>query len=133
MTRALPLLALAACTLTHPLDKYGAGEPVDAAPEPESDAAEASVDDAGCVGDPVILEPTPNATVGESIHLRVSAPSCIATMIAYLNSKDVIHQSGHAIDTTVAVPIGTSTLNVNGWAGTAKAHTSPIITIVRKN
>jgi hypothetical protein len=140
-------LALGACTLTHPLDKYGSGGP-DGAPEPSDaglleradagspDAAvpkDATVDEAGCAGDPTILEPTDGQEVGAAIHLRVDAPSCIRTMIVYLNYAEVLRVSGHTIDQWVPVPIGANKLNVNGWAGTATAHPSPIIAFNRKN
>jgi len=121
---------LAGCTLTHPLDKYGAGGPDALAPAAEPDA---TIDDAGCVGDPQILEPTPGQDVGPAIHLRVDAPLCITTMIAYVNGTQVLKVNAHAIDQWVPVPVGTDVLNVNGWAGTATAHTSPQITFTRRN
>ncbi|HEY8074133.1 MAG TPA: hypothetical protein VIF62_08490 [Labilithrix sp.] len=139
MGRTFVLAALlAGCTATHPLDSYSSeygkdGAP-DAAPADDSGApaaADADVDDAGCAGDPTILEPLPNATVGATMHLRVSAPTCIATMIVYLDYKDVLHIDGNAIDQSIPLSVGTHKLNVNGWAHTANAHASPLITITR--
>jgi hypothetical protein len=129
MARALApaALALAACTLTHPLDKYGAG----GGPDASDDVG--TVDDAGCAGDPQILEPTRNQDVGASMHLRVSAPACLTTMIVYLNDKDVLHVSDHTIDTFLPVPVGPNRVSVNGWAGTATAHVSESIPFDRKN
>ena len=159
-------LAVGACTLTHPLEKYGNGgsgagpgaggtpdNGTDAAPEPppgpgtdSPDAGadigadspneippDATVDDAGCAGNPDILEPTDGQNVGPAIHLRVDAPTCIRTMIVYLNYADVLHVTGHTIDTWISVPMGPNKLAVNGWAGTATAHPSPLISFTRTN
>jgi hypothetical protein len=88
--------------------------------------------DAGtCSGVPTILEPTASEDVGPSIHLRVSAPSCIETMIPYLDGKALPVVTGDSIDEWVPVTLGTHTLNVNGWAGTDTAHASAHVTFTR--
>ena len=85
-----------------------------------------------CDGVPTILEPTVAENVGPSIHLRVSAPSCIETMIPYLDGKALATVNGNSIDEWVPVAtLGVHTVNVNGWAGTASAHTSAHVTFTR--
>ncbi len=87
----------------------------------------------GSCGVPTILEPTIGESVGPAIRLRVSAPSCIEPMIAYVDGKKAVQVSGNAIDQWVSVTVGPHRLNVNGWAGTATAHVSKEIDFTRPN
>ncbi|MEA2745929.1 MAG: hypothetical protein QOI41_72 [Myxococcales bacterium] len=84
----------------------------------------------GCSGNPQILEPTAGQSVGPAIHLRTTAPACIATSIAYVDGKQVATGTG-ALDVWVPVTMGAHTLNVNGWAGTSTSHPSSPITFTR--
>jgi hypothetical protein len=122
------------CSLTHRLDGYGdefgAVDAADAGanvvPEDATDAAKAP-----CVGVPMILEPAEGASVGASVHLRVSAPPCLNALIAYIDSNEVANATTNAIDQWVTVGSGSHTLNVNGWAGTATAHPSTFVKFTR--
>ena len=85
----------------------------------------------GCTGVPTILEPTAGENVGPAIHLRVTAPSCIDAMIAYIDGQQVVKVTGSSIDQWVSVSVGSHDLNVNGWAGTNTAHVSEHVTFQR--
>lgn len=86
----------------------------------------------GCTGVPTILEPTSGEAVGTSIHLRVTAPACIQSMIAYIDGKEVAKVTGgQSIDQWVPVTTGDHVLNVNGWAGTSEAHLSSRVSFHR--
>jgi hypothetical protein len=88
--------------------------------------------DAGAAcGVPTILEPTNGEAVGPAIHLRVSAPSCLDAMIAYIDGHQVATAQTNAIDQWVPVTTGPHTLQVNGWAGSATAHASTAVTFFR--
>ena len=87
----------------------------------------------GCTGVPTVLEPTMGESVGPAIHLRVTAPSCIDAMIAYIDGQQVVKVTGSSIDQWVPVSIGSHALNVNGWAGTNVAHVSTHVTFTRPN
>jgi hypothetical protein len=96
---------------------------------PVSTSASTSGD--GCTGNPVVLEPTANQSVGPAIRLRASAPACIQTLLAYVDGKEVLRVTGSSIDQWVPVTMGTHTVGVNGWAGTATAHVSAPVTFTR--
>lgn len=135
----VPLAAMwCACTLTHPLDEYHAGEPAaDASSESAAfdagDAAPSEPVDAGdgCTGNPQILMPMNGDTVGATFHLTVSAPTCLSTLIFYVDSMLTLKIMSSAIDQEVPIAIGKHHINVNGFAGTAQAHLSASIEITR--
>jgi hypothetical protein len=142
---------LCACTLTHPLDRYssdygdatdgggggGGGGPDASAVDADAldgSSIDATVDGAphdGCVGVPMIVAPLSKATVGDTVTVTVAAPSCISTMIVYIDSKDVLHVSSNSVTNSFAIDVGTHTVNVNGWAHTDYAHSSDHITFTR--
>ena len=84
-------------------------------------------------GPPTILEPTNGMNVGPSIHLRVSAPSCIDAMIPYIDSQRAIATTvqGSSIDAWIPVTMGTHTLNVNGWDAKGAVYPSTKISFTR--
>jgi hypothetical protein len=86
---------------------------------------------AGCSGVPTILEPLASENVGPAIELRVTAPACIETMIAYLDGKPVATIAGNTTDQWISVSPGAHVINVNGWAGTDEAHTSAHVAFTR--
>jgi hypothetical protein len=147
-TLAIGLAIVTSCTVTHPLDGYSAAYGRDGGPNTDSvsDAGlpfipnedsgliedAAVIDDAGCRGVPLILEPAPDATVDASMRLRVSAPSCIQVMKVYIDYKDTATFRGATIDQSFPIDIGAHKLGVNGWAGTDTAHVSQLITVTRK-
>ena len=97
-----------------------------------SSSSSASTGSGGsCSGVPTILEPTADESVGPAIRLRVSAPVCIETMIAYIDSEKAVTVQGNTIDQWVNVSMGEHHLNVNGWAGTSTAHVSEKIAFTR--
>ncbi len=140
-------LLLWSCTLTRPLESYSAGygvadasveastpetpgAPDHPAPPDDEDAGDAGD---GCGGDVTILDPKPDETVGATLHVSVSAPGCIRHMIVYIDEKATIHVDASTIDDqTFPIGIGTHHVNVNGWVNSDQPHTSPIITVVRK-
>ncbi|MDB5221216.1 MAG: hypothetical protein JWO86_9143 [Myxococcaceae bacterium] len=124
----------ASCTLAHPLDEYHAGPGLPAGGEGGvTEAGDSGNRDAGdgCEGDPQILTPASGATVGASIRLTASAPRCIMTMILYVDGVETLHFTTSSVDQDVPVAVGSHTLNINGWAGTAQAHSSPHVQITR--
>jgi hypothetical protein len=88
----------------------------------------------GCSA-PTILEPTAGQSVGPAIDLRVSAPSCLGALKAYLdgNPTPVAETGGNSFPnpTWVPVALGSHTLGVNGWDANGKAWVSSPVSFAR--
>jgi hypothetical protein len=93
------------CTLAHPLDEYHAG------PAAPADAA--------------------GGVRGATIRLTASAPRCITAMILYVDGVETLHFATSSVDQDLPIAVGSHTLNINGWAGTAQPHLSPQVQITR--
>ncbi len=126
-----------------------AGSTSDAAVEAAADAADATdaadaffdpcaadaAPDAGpglygdyCYGVPIIVTPMQDATVGESVPVTVLAPSCIKTMLVYLDSVSLTGDAaiqGCRYTTTLNLTDSRQyKLNAHAWNRTDDAHAS---------
>jgi hypothetical protein len=121
------------CTLAHPLDEYHArpAAPADAAGGVRGAGDSGRDAGDGCEGDPQITAPARGATVGATIRLTASAPRCITAMILYVDGVETLHFATSSVDQDLPIAVGSHTLNINGWAGTAQPHLSPQVQITR--
>jgi hypothetical protein len=81
---------------------------------------------------PAVQIPTQNESVGPAIDLRVTAPSCITAMIAYIDGVQAgptIHATN--IDQWIDVTMGTHRLNINGWDAQGNVFVSSSTTFTR--
>jgi hypothetical protein len=84
-----------------------------------------------CCAPAAVLEPTPNQSVGPSIHLRVAGPPCLGAMIAYIDSVEVARAQTSAIDQWVGVTLGAHTLHINAWEPDGTLHMSTDVSFSR--
>jgi hypothetical protein len=88
----------------------------------------------GCSA-PSVLEPTAGQSVGPAIDLRVSAPSCLGALKAYLdgNPTPVASSSTSSFPSPLWIPValGGHTISVNGWDASGKAYLSAPVSFTR--